>query len=1533
MYNALRAALHSLAATGSSGFEGLIQNLIGRLTGHRFFLAKSGAQRGKDAATAGYGDTYVDIECKRYDRGTSPMTRELCGGLMEAIAASGGRLDLWLVVSTGAIGSVEAEALRQLAEREAVAVEIIDWQEAQLPELAVLCAAFSDEVLSELRARRAQADFVAAASDLKAIRDDSTFSSRLQDLRSRLSEADVGLDQAHAAANAWIDSRLTKKSDAIAAFGQALCVGDPTFQRYVERRTPEAALSEWYDAWSAQPTVAVVVGHEGNGKSWTTMAWWRGLRVRPLTLLITSNRDIGNDASALLGGALARQTARRDRTFWERRLEQWLQLAAGRLPTVLLILDGLNERRREPWDALFASLADSRFVNRVAVIATCRPSFWSEEIAPFLPEDVRTTRINIPPFDDEELAAAWGPDPPSITELPQPVRDFIRTPRILRLARSRVDRLTASGDLTVERLLVEDWADRRRLKRGFAHSEADFNNLIISLARDLRQGVVEFQPERLRAYSSLARRSPDRDLDKDFDEIIEGQLFEQVNPPSDRFRVRAQHVGLALGMLLAHEAKEAFLGSGQSGVEHLIATSIDPVADFDQTAASLRGACAVSLIDSRYPREVRRMLLGTWLRLRNLADDHWHDFAAYVPLHPPTFFGLAEEFWSDGSDYPNAREWIGDALLRWRRHTDVAAEIQRRCSRWLGLWHPQWPRMTSRRAEELARHRRSIDDNLRCLTAPQSRLPKELVEEASTPDAPSIARLALLLISYGPRLPHVRGFVAWALSRAITALPDEFDVVAWCLRLNDVDPQETEAALLAEADRLLEDASELGTRAARYLLAACSTPGAAVRLARLPPPRSELWVRPRPEETDPLDPSSSPPAALVAKDSLAALDIDALRISLGMTAEDHQLEQIEPMLARFAPVALAGFYRRLLQTASDRHDVRLRQLGWEVPKHLLLLTEDEERALDQARRGLFAKLGATGGDHAITEAYILMGVHSRHQALEQAHLLIERPAASQDLWLFEHVFASMPDEIANGLLGGAVDERPPHELRRLLWLVGQSGFQLSPPARQALVRCFGHPDALVRASAFRVAVACSDSDALQAHLSSGWSAAGDEATLEAFYGSRALIAAADPASYETLRARVSLDLLGYLASRDARAAAISAFADDLDELWRAMARAPGDAQAAVLGFEKARPTSQDEPKFELAAIRPEPERPGKGVKVVRRRPSTSDIDAFFGRQDLQSYIDEQREFQERIRTRIVEARQAGRRLFGRRMRDHGIGAVVVHRPDLVEKWVDWLTQNPSAGWDTLEFYGVLSSALAATSPDRAADIVRSLRRGAWTVRVVYGPLDVDSVTWLALQLPSTQTVDALREEILEEADTDEFVFQIALAAQVHGSIGWLHRVIRRDVKARGLRTPARALTLIGFLDEGEVLESLRPELRNHTGFLAEVARWAENRLQQNARARGWFSEVLARRDPVEAWAAFRLFLRCVDRRFYLWKQAACDASADLPALWRQHIEVNDQDIRRAAEKNEGRLSESLFGHRIARDEIAPWYRTPRAVET
>jgi hypothetical protein len=149
--------------------------------------------------------------------------------------------------------------------------------------LAVLCAAFPDETFAELQRRRSH-DLNRVAADLQAVQDDPHFAERLADLQSRLSAADVGLDHARIVANAWIESRLTRKRDAMASFHQALCVGDATFQPYVERTAPQASLNVWYAAWPEHHDLAAVLGHEGHGKSWATMAWWRTLGARPLTL-------------------------------------------------------------------------------------------------------------------------------------------------------------------------------------------------------------------------------------------------------------------------------------------------------------------------------------------------------------------------------------------------------------------------------------------------------------------------------------------------------------------------------------------------------------------------------------------------------------------------------------------------------------------------------------------------------------------------------------------------------------------------------------------------------------------------------------------------------------------------------------------------------------------------------------------------------------------------------------------------------------------------------------------------------------------------------------------------------------------------------------------------------------------------------------------------------------------------------------------------------------------------------------------------
>jgi hypothetical protein len=143
---------------------------------------------------------------------------------------------------------------------------------------------------------------------------------------------------------------------------------------------------------------------------------------------------------------------------------------------------------------------------------------------------------------------------------------------------------------------------------------------------------------------------------RDFDEIIDGQLFEPVDSVSDQYRVRPQHVGLTHGMLLAREARDAHRQLGGDGVKEVLAQEVDHLRDLVQTSAALRDACTAACLKSEYLDEARRMLLREWFCLPNLDEAQWCDFAAFLPPLPDTYFDLAEDFWRDEDLDPTGRE-------------------------------------------------------------------------------------------------------------------------------------------------------------------------------------------------------------------------------------------------------------------------------------------------------------------------------------------------------------------------------------------------------------------------------------------------------------------------------------------------------------------------------------------------------------------------------------------------------------------------------------------------------------------------------------------------------------------------------------------------------------------------------------------------------------------------------------------------------------------------------------------------------------
>lgn len=1534
MFDTLYQALRKLKNTSSEGFEGFVKALLDGIAPDLgiTFLSKSGWQGGVDASSAGVGNSWVGLECKHYEAGSCPSARELVGGLEAAISKSREQLDAWLLATTGAVAEQAVNELTLSGNRAATAVVVIDWQQAGLPMLAVLCAVDRDLTLQELKNRLPGPDFSGIESNLASVGGHPGFGTTKESLLDQLRAADLGFGRAKDVANVWIRSRLASRQNAWSALNQHLCPLDSGYAELVERTGVRGALDGWHAGWAGNPSLAMVHGREGAGKSWAALDWWSRLPDPPLTLLITSNMPFpSSDPRDVLEDALRRQLGVHDAEIWRRRLNRWLTRPAGPAPMILLIIDGLNERFREDWGSRLPSFDADPFAGRVAVLASCWTTFWQERVEGQLPyrDQFPVTEVPVAPYDDGELRQALATAGVlSLERIKERTRDILRVPRVCHVAITRFRDLLETDDLTVERMMVTDWEHRRRTKAGLAHNDREVNQLVIALARDLRKGTTAFEGDRLRQHSSLARRDPHRDLQRDFEEIIAGDLFEPGDPETGTWRIRAEHTGLALGMLLAEEVRRS-AGTGLDAAEAAIA-QWEPFADFSQGSGLLRGAVATACLWQGYPPEGLWALLRAWLRLRNRPEEHHDDFRAWLPDQPNAWFEVAEQVWPHPERYPDGREWLAEAVLHHIKQSDVSGIARTWANRWLKLWHRDGCASLLREdGAYLVKHRRGVDERQSAANPAEKRLIDHCTVLANEPEQPEIAAFALLIVSYAdaPRADFADGLAAWALLRSLSGWADESEMVAWCLRFNRVDSGKAEAAVLAWAERLLDGTAELGRSAARRLLQALGTTAAAARLDELGGEESRGEAGSRDFFPQAFDPAALSPDMTAALERLAGLDPATLHVSRNFSAPDHAFRDLEKGLAAYTPGEGAAFVRRVLGTAPQREYLALRQLSLFAVEHGLLIGPDEAAALETGRQGLLP-FPADGRDHKFAEVELTLALLPSMTAAEQLRYLVERPIDAILLNSFEDVFAGLSATEGNGRLAGAVSRDDLAGLRATLWFLCGQSLALADADREALVRCFGHGDAIVRQLAFRLAARTKDDRVLDLHRSGEWRSDGSDRSTESFHGTVALGSGTAPIRYEALRERAAPELFGWLAERDGREEAFRAFAEDLDAIW------------TLLAYQDVADRSRNESVDVIA------ERPADGLlraelhsapdRMKTRQRAVSaltpnvarDLETFFRQvNDPDAWDREQAEANTQLQQLLDRARSAGISLFGRMIRPNGLRQVVGLRPDLVDRWLGVLDtdQAESIIWRAGEFYRALAFALAESDPARAVMVLRRLHSTPTASRTVFRPLEIDALTYAAFDMPAAGPVDDFRHHLLDEAVTDEALFVLALVAQRTGNTPWLVRAIDDDVASGELARQARALTLVGWLDHGAELDRLRPLLDGRSGFLAEVAETATARLTRNARARHWFGEFLLRRDPDRAWGALRLTLRCIDRRFHLWRRPMSDAVADVPERWRHTLAQNRDAIDNAIRRNEDKLDAVLFGTKIAKGQLAPWY--------
>lgn len=1123
--------LGKIEATGDAGFEGFMRDVLVEVTGMPFHLAKSGPQGGSDVRTAPSNAFAVGLEAKRYKRST-PLPLDQLEAKIHQAAEGSAALDLWILATTRPISITDREALAETAAGRGIKVVVLDWPTAgsELPALAVLLAKCPHAVRSHL----GEDEEVVRALDL--IRTQPNLDGAEARLRSELSAADVGYTAAARTLSAWNAEAQSTVANAKARLRSQANLFEPGIE-VINRTAVEAALDQW---WRGEGGSVAVLGHEGMGKTWAVLAWWRSqLAVEdgPLTLFVPGTDAVDVDVKAMVARLLFERTGIRDTTYWRRRLEAWGE-ASPSLP-ILLILDGLNQNwNRTDWANFLQPLFATSERGRFRVLMTCWPDWWHDHLGELAALEPQAARIDVRGFTDPELDALLASHNYARKDLAPGLLSLMRVPRLSLLALKHKQALEASGDMTPERLAYEDWKDR--LRHGSARaawSDEEFKAFVAGMARDVQrassQGSLSAREiiERL-GHASGAERA---DLSITLQDLVAGRWLERFGP-SHHYRINPDLTPFALGFGLAAE----LVGLSEETAEALVAEAVDPLRDHGLGVGVLRAAVTAALLDSRVTSGARRAILTRWLGETNFSGQDFEAWWRLIGADPELILDLIERAWLDPDQRGGVHkdEIFIKGLANAHQFSDVATAISARMERWLGwVWpDPDDGRFLGRRdpaSDRSQRNRERTRRRLALWTEAPDRDAWPTVELRTTGQVSWLSHRAVGVLSFVPRAPHIRALTAWAIGRAIMGVPNHRDEVSWLLRLNREDQDAARHAVLTEAERLIKRGDVLTTTAARWLLMALGDRVSLDRAASLSTDdEAERWQEAAgwagaKQVHDPDHPATKEPETVPDGSDLWAF-------TMSRSAEDSRFEKAEPWLARRSPERLRAILADAAASATSRTDDALDGLARSVPRIVVALEEDEREAL----AATFIDRLAAGG-HDLDRA-------DRWARAASVLTLWGHPASEQMRRL---AAAGWQKTALEGMLG-ALLPAPEEEYAEISALLPAEGtddqlnvvlaflaeIQAFPVLRGwvPLAELVARAEPALRHLALRAAAESNHETALRIFSQSDWVSNPEASREDRAYGSLVLSAAADAFDDQTLLERADPEVLGWRITRNDR---------------------------------------------------------------------------------------------------------------------------------------------------------------------------------------------------------------------------------------------------------------------------------------------------------------------------------------------------------------------------------------------------------------
>lgn len=1380
--------------------------------------------------------------------------------------------------------------------------------------------------------------------------------------------------------NDWLLDRFNSAADSKAAFGQVINVADKK-ANLIERKAAIEKLDNWLNNWKKK--IFVMEGNEGDGKTWAVAAWLAKCITNddkfPPVIFITSRHVNSTNPTELLFNAIPNQLKalyNDKKEKWEKDIDEWLEKSQSPMPIILLVLDGINERYDlDFWRSLFANLETEPYKKRIALLLTCRIRFWQQYAHNELGIGNYIVPWTLPHFNDEELNEAFAKNQHQLKRsdiTDDALLELIRKPRYFNLVVKHYEKLLETGDMTVDRLIYEDWKDYLNRKGDRGISSDKFQSFISDLADKSLPNKQNFFTER-----EIIENLPIvKDQATVFEELVSHGILKEKKHRKGKYFVESRRLTHGFGLLLAERAEDAFSSGGKIAMEEEIAKLLLSQSDKE---SAICGAAVLHVIINNdiFSQEVQVALLKAWVNRQNLSQEaQEREIPAYFPRSPKPYMSLAEYVWAYATRNSTLQSILMDAFLKYRQNDEVQREFKSNFKRWLGfvpLYGSPYKRgENNKKAEENAqkiKQRLSIEKTTDACDF--AGYPLTIIRDDGWLQ---LGRTALAVISHLPYRPYLDAIAIGCVAEAVMDYPDKYELFAWVLRSSQENIWDD---IKVEVQKLLSKQTLITDQATYRLLSYAGNVEAYQLRNKLPKdlfpvhPSKEYyeqepcrWTLRKENYMDCLD-KQDINISLIAK-NMAKIAVEpdlpipenfyhqlqksfranqvspqAIWAHFDTTSVDNFLKDIEATLCAFSPNTMANIVKKVIQSISQREGESISPLAFRLEQCALLFESQDNQLIKQAWVRIHNKYEQLNNREKFAEAKLFEHVLADCDiAEEQLDFLLARKADSlMDSINFERHFLPLSEKSWTEVLDKFQNSSDAKFMSRLLWFISIHSQNIPPNVITELTKFLTHKDTSVRFFVMRTLVNCENEKAIQTVIQGNWEwcSSDNSCRAENYYGSLLLSEKAKTLSYEEIQYRIHPAFLGYaVEKRGLKPAEIEQYAKDIQTIWEQILQSnrtqlpdlpfaifESDLLEKGIGFENVQLTEDYPSTQPIRFINIHSVWGGKSA-------SSQEFQDSFKIPSDEEMQEERERLYKRFQKAFQEEIEAGNTWFGERFRKNALTEVIKAHPALLEVWLKHFFEDTDVVIHLLilagSFYEALCDVLFIEAPDKAMklyNIITSFHHLPFLTK--------DKKTGIVLlkyalfrQSHYTE-IENLWESRIKACCSDIELFEIAVIIHQICSMKWLDNFIKQGLGSELILEQARSIVLMGFLDTEDAGEQLTQRLENlPDSWLQTVTKKSLEHWHHNQWAKVWFKRFLVLENNVEAWAKFRLFLKCVDRRFWIWNTRIIKENKPISKKRLLFLEMNTDDIKNNIEKNEKALKEQFLTEKILDYQAWPW---------